>query len=318
MKTTKLTFLSSDQKTTIRAWLKEPNSVASGRLLPRAIIQIVHGEAEYSERYEEFTQYLVDRGFVVCGHDHIGHGLSVDDPEELGYIPGVEGAGILIEDTRHLQLLIQPRYLRSVPYVMFGHAMGSFIVRTFVCYYSDSVDAAVLTGTTQPYVFSLIPAIATLNRIIKREGQQAVSELLYESVGFGSYARRMKDRRTDFDWLCSDPEVVDAYIADPLCGFMLTNGAYLARITLMRNALTEETHGNTPSRVRVLCLAGAKDPVSSDGKALAAMTKAYSKVHKVNLEAFVFPDMRHEVLHELDKKKVMAAIVDWMERRLGV
>ena len=43
----------------------------------RAVLQISHGMVEYVRRYDEFAQYLCDRGYYVVGNDHLGHGKSV-------------------------------------------------------------------------------------------------------------------------------------------------------------------------------------------------------------------------------------------------
>ena len=64
-------FLSADKKTNIHAeeWLPEEK--------PKAVLQIVHGIAEYVFRYDEFARFLAENGIAVVGEDHLGHGSSV-------------------------------------------------------------------------------------------------------------------------------------------------------------------------------------------------------------------------------------------------
>ncbi|MBQ2301952.1 MAG: alpha/beta hydrolase, partial [Oscillospiraceae bacterium] len=64
-------FLSSDGKTEIHCeeWLPEGE--------PKAVLQIVHGIAEYVHRYNDFAEFLAENGIAVVGEDHLGHGKSV-------------------------------------------------------------------------------------------------------------------------------------------------------------------------------------------------------------------------------------------------
>jgi len=316
MKTTNLTYLSYDNETQIQAWLKEPNKVASGKDLPRAVIQVVHGAAEHSGRYSHIAKHLVDQGFVVCGEDHVGHGKSAASPDDLGHIPAENGDRILIEDVHSLRETVQKRYLESVPYIMLGHSMGSFIVRVYISIYGDGLDAVVLSGTAEPRMATMLPTLAYLKRVVKKQGERTVSTNLHK-LGLGSYSRVIKDRRTDFDWICTDPEVVDAYIADPLCGFMFTNGAYLTLATLMRNMVSVEK-GFTPANLRILCLAGGKDPVSKFGRAPKAMAASFKRALKGDVETALLSDARHEIFNEPDWKKTLNTLITWMEHRLGV
>ncbi|MCL2631594.1 MAG: lysophospholipase [Coriobacteriia bacterium] len=317
MKTTDLKFLSYDGQTTIRGWLFEPNRVASKKEIPRAVIQIVHGSSEHSGRYVQLAKYLVEQGFVVCSHDHIGHGLSIETPDDLGYIPAEGGTKILIEDTHQLHLLIQQRYLDSVPYILLGHSLGSYIIRVYISVYGDYLDAAVVSGTTNPYIFTIIPSLMLLERNVRKQGDRMVSPGLYYSYGQGRNAFKMKERRTDFDWLCSDPAVVDAYMADPLCGFMYSNGAYLTMATLIRNMISEEARGYTPSHISIFGVAGEHDPVSSNGRAVVAMVKSFSKAKKGNLEVTIIPEAYHDVFLEPSWKKTVNTVITWLELRVG-
>ena len=52
---------------------------------PVAVFQIAHGVSEHIDRYDDFARFLASKGFIVCGNDHIGHGKSVNSPEDLGF-----------------------------------------------------------------------------------------------------------------------------------------------------------------------------------------------------------------------------------------
>lgn len=146
MKTTRLGFMSHDGSTSVRALLWQPDKVT---VAPRGIVQIVHGMAEHIERYAEFAQFLVGEGFVVCANDHVGHGESAAAQEDLGHIALDAGAQALVEDVHELRRMVQARFSSATPYVIFGHSMGSFVVRTYLTQHGEGLAAAILCGTGQ-------------------------------------------------------------------------------------------------------------------------------------------------------------------------
>ena len=141
------TYPSADGKSQINAklWTKPafgtPDAPGPGK--PTAIIQIVHGMAEYIDRYDEMARWYVKRGFVVCAEDHIGHGKTAANAAEFGHMPIKGGKDILIADVNRLRAQVSKCY-PGVPYVMYGHSMGSFIVRAYIARYGQGLAAAQL------------------------------------------------------------------------------------------------------------------------------------------------------------------------------
>ncbi|MEF2856046.1 MAG: alpha/beta hydrolase, partial [Collinsella intestinalis] len=162
MKTTTITYASRDNASTVRALMWEPDEVASGGEAPRGLVQIVHGMSEHVERYEGFASFLCEQGFAVCANDHIGHGKSVSSAEDLGHMPLEVGEDVLVADVQTLRELALERLsqrcdmrVSGIPYVIFGHSMGSFITRVFLTRHAFGVRAAVLCGTGhQPRLLS--------------------------------------------------------------------------------------------------------------------------------------------------------------------
>ena len=112
---------------------------------PLCIVQIVHGMCEYVERYEEFAEFLTDKNIMVVGEDHLGHGKSMGN-NPPGYLCKKNPEKVLVEDVHSLKEIISKEY-PDIPYVIFGHSMGSFIARNFIQSYGSEVDGAVLCGT---------------------------------------------------------------------------------------------------------------------------------------------------------------------------
>ena len=151
----------------------------------RCVVQIVHGMAEYVERYEEFAEYLTSKGIVVTGEDHMGHGKSVGKDGKFGYFCEQDPATVLVRDVHRLKKATQAIY-PNVPYIIMGHSMGSFIARNYMFRYGTGVTAAVIMGTGMQgkELISVSKMIAGIQKLIF--GSKHVSELL-DKLAFGAY-----------------------------------------------------------------------------------------------------------------------------------
>ena len=99
---------------------------------PRAVLQITHGMVEYIERYQDFAQWLNERGFLVTGHDHLGHGNSIRTKADYGYFADEDANGTVLADVHRLTQLTKESY-PGLPYFLLGHSMGSFYARQYLC-----------------------------------------------------------------------------------------------------------------------------------------------------------------------------------------
>ena len=176
---------------------------------PRAVVQLVHGIAEHVDRYDHFAQFLAEQGFAVVAEDHMGHGKSINNGGIQGYFHG--GWFAAVADTHHLLELTRQEF-PHIPYILFGHSMGSFMARTVLCRYPDSgITAAVICGTGWQPSAALPVLIKAADLIGKRSGESSPSKAL-EAMAFGSYNKRVEHKRTACDWITRDDAVVDAYI----------------------------------------------------------------------------------------------------------
>ena len=189
-----------------QVWLPAPG------LAPCGIVQLVHGMEEYIGRYDDFARFLCAQGFVVCGSDHIGHGQSVGSTDELSLLP-VDGARMMIADVRSLQVRMQERFGAQLPYILFGHSMGSFVARAFLARFGSSLDGAIICGTGEVPVAASRAGGWLARRMAASEGPDAKSAFI-NSLADGAYGKKIKDARTSLDWLNTDPAQVDAYIAE--------------------------------------------------------------------------------------------------------
>ena len=112
----------------------------------RAVVQIMHGIAEHISRYDDFMAFLASNGFVAVGTDHLGHGQSIEKPEQMGFFAEKNGWDYILKDEEILRLAMKQTY-PNVPFVLFGHSMGSFMARTHIIRYPGGFDAAIISGT---------------------------------------------------------------------------------------------------------------------------------------------------------------------------
>ena len=280
---------------------------------PVAVFQIIHGIAEYIERYDDFARYLNRLGFLVVAEDHMGHGKSISGEGIQGYFHGgwftaVEDSCQLLQDTR--------KEFPDLPYVLFGHSMGSFMTRTILEKYPDcGISAAVICGTGwQPR--ALLPAaIAVCKSACASVGEKNPSQQLQNMV-FAGYNAHVEHPRTAFDWLSRDKKCVDDYIAHPSCGFTASTG--LLRDLLMGIAYVEQKQSlaNMNKSLPVLFVSGGEDPVGSYGKGVRKAARAFRKAGMEDVTLRLFPLCRHEILNEINREEIYKVISDWMLEKI--
>lgn len=301
-------FDSRDGKSKIHAVRWMPDSSDA----PVCVVQVVHGMAEYAERYEEFARFLTDRGIVVTGEDHLGHGRSVGEKGTYGYFCEQDPATVLVRDVHRLKKMTQEIY-PDVPYVILGHSMGSFITRNYMCRYGTGIAAAVIMGTgMQPMaVLKLSKAIMCIQKVFC--GSHHMSRLM-DRLAFGSYNKRVGKVRTSFDWLSRDAERVDQYIADPMCGFVFTVNGFSTLFELIARLYRRENLKQIPGNLPVFVMSGTGDPVGGYGK---DVQKAYDSLKEAgleNMELKLYEGGRHELMNETNRAEVMQDIYEWLKR----
>lgn len=277
----------------------------------RGVVQIVHGMAEYVERYEEFAEYLTSKGFVVTGEDHMGHGKSVDRDGKFGYFCEQDPATVLVRDVHRLKKATQELY-PNVPYIIMGHSMGSFITRNYIYRYGTGITAAVVMGTgMQPKnLLSVSKAVAWVQKLFF--GSRHVSELI-NRLAFGLYNNEIKQPDTPFDWLSRDKERVAQYIADPLCGFTFTVNGFATLFELISRLHLQENLERIPKELPVLFISGAADPVGDYGKGVSRAYDSLQSVGLKNMRLKMYEGARHELLNETNRSEVFQDICSWIE-----
>ena len=276
---------------------------------PLAVLQIVHGIAEFVERYDDFANYLCSLGYVVVAEDHMGHGQSIAGGSTQGYFHG--GWFAAVDDTYKLMQDTMAQY-PGLPYVLFGHSMGSFMARTILAKYPDSgISAAIICGTGWQPKFALPALIKVVEGICKKTGEENPSQMLQNMI-FGGYNKKIPDARTATDWLTRDEAIVDAYNAHPLCGFVPACGLLRDMMKGIYYVERKKNLENMKKHLPVFFIAGTEDPVGPYGAGVEQAAKEFKKAGMVNVALKLYPDCRHEILNELNKQEVYTDISHWL------
>jgi alpha-beta hydrolase superfamily lysophospholipase len=315
-------FDSADATSRINAslwWRANPLDAAAApeaTVSPKGVVQIVHGMAEHVERYDEFARFLADAGYLVCGHNQIGHGASAPR-QQWGCLPARGGRQVLVEDVHSLRRLVSQHVSDGTPHYVFGHSMGSFTTRSYISRHGDGLAGAVICGT------GFVPvaksrAGRTLARLISRlRGEDYKSKLLH-SMADGSYSKAVENARTEFDWLSHNEENVERYIADEACGFMFSAGGYATLTDLTAEVCTLECAQRVPHQLPLLFIAGAEDPVGDMGEGVAKAADLARQAGSTDVTCKIYHGMRHEILNERDRRLVFGDVLSWLDKRTEV
>jgi alpha-beta hydrolase superfamily lysophospholipase len=263
----------------------------------RAVVQLTHGMGEHVLRYHDLATTLTGHGFAVYGQDHRGHGASVGTAgtagAELGQI-GADGWGELVDDIGLLSDRIRADH-PDLPLVLLGHSMGSFAVQQYLLDHSDRVSAAVLSGTA---VIDLLEPALDLT---------APLDLALFNLPFAP-------ARTDYDWLSRDEAQVDAYVADPKCGFGLDAAATRAMFTAARAMADPARVAAMRTDLPVYIVVGDQDPVGGQLALVHALVARYDGLSDVTLK--VYEGARHEVFNETNRAEVVADLLAWLNQHV--
>ncbi len=281
---------------------------------PVCILQIVHGMSEYIDRYDDFANYLADKGILVVGDDHLGHGKSVNPGEPYGYFCKEDAPTVLVRDEHRLKKMMQEKY-PGVPYLILGHSMGSFITRNYLMRYGSGINGALIVGTGMQSKPALMcaRALAAIEKVFC--GDKHVGRLV-DKAAFGVYNKKIEAPQTSFDWLSRNEDNVRRYIDDPLCGFIFTVNGFQTLFKLIYNLHDTEKLKKMPVNLPVFFLAGEDDPVGNYGKSVEAVYKSFREIGMENVQIKLYPKDRHELLNEVDKVDVYADIYRWILQRI--
>ena len=277
---------------------------------PEGIVVIATGMEETSYRYDDFAKFLNKNGYNVYCVDHYGQGESVVDESQLGIVP----RSFFSKCVRVLDDVAKKYAIPDKPLIIFGHSMGSFMVQDYIQRYNKRPTKAIIMGTNGPNAKVLFAMGYPLARLVaKLRGENRQAKFL-ANMAVGAYAKSVKNRKTNCDWLSYNEENVQRYLDDPKCGHPSSNGFYRELLKgnhrLYRKKFLAKINKNLP----ILVTAGKDDPVGAFGKGPTALVKLYHKLGIKNAELKIYENMRHEILNEKDNQKVYNDILEFIKK----
>ena len=280
----------------------------------KGVVQISHGMAEWAYRYDYFAKALNREGYIVYANDHRGHGLTAPSMEDVGYISDNDGFFDKVEDMRELNQLIREEH-PSLPVVLFGHSMGSFLSQRYIQLYGSDLVGVILSGSNgkQGPIINLGIALAYLE--MKFKGRRHRSRLL-DKLSFGSYNRAFPDNRTKFDWLSRDEKLVDRYIEDPYCGGIFTSSFFYDFLRGLKMITRRKNLEAVPKNLPIYIFSGSMDPVGGFGKGVEKLKEMYETHGLKEVSLVLYPEGRHEMLNEINRDEVIEDIVRWLNKIL--
>lgn len=297
------TFTSNQDQWIISAIKVVPDTPIIG------VIQLVHGMSEHKERYIPFMKYLAQHGYICVMHDHRGHGKSVSSNNDLGYFHDKNGE-YLIEDIHQLSMLLKGEY-PNLPFFLFGHSMGSLLVRCYCKRYDEDIDALVVCGS--PSENKAAKAGKMLVKAMEKVKGEHYRSSLIQHIAFSANNKAFKDEHDENAWLCSDASVVKAYNEDPLCGFIFTLNGFENLFTIMMDVYDTDGWVMKHKALPIRFIAGSKDPCIIDEAKFKQAAGFMKERGYIDVSARLFENKRHEILNEDIKDEVYEDVLTFYE-----
>lgn len=276
---------------------------------PRLVLQISHGMIDYVGRYEALADYLAERGIVVAGADHLGHGETVRDSKEYGYFAKKDGYKYVVDDLYAVNDMLHKRY-EGLPVVMLGHSMGSFMARLYAVKYPDTISGIVIHGTggKNPLLGAGKALVKILNLFY---GEHHRSSLL-RSMAFGSYNSKFPKEEGCNAWLTRDISRVSDRMENPKTSFDFSVSAYYDLFSALGECNKRSWYASYPKSLPTLIMSGTMDPVGNYGEGVRQVYGGLIEAGVEDLDIRMYEDARHELFNEINREECFSDLYEWL------
>ena len=297
-----ITFPSSDGKNTVYAEIYTPKKRSS-----IGIVQISHGMIDHVGRYRELADYLTAEGFIVAGNHHLGHGKTAASADDFGFFASRGGKDLVIEDMHSMNKYLRDTY-PTLPLILFGHSMGSFLSRLYAVKYPHTIKGLVIHGTAGPN--GAVGAGKLVARLISSiKGERHRSDLL-ASLSIGAYMKKFKDDGR-WGWLSRDKSIIADRESDPFT-FNFTASAYYDLFCMLDESNKKSWYKEFPKALPTLVMSGNADPVGAFGKGPRFVYKNLLLAGCEDVSVKVYEGARHELFKETNREEVFADLTAWL------
>jgi alpha-beta hydrolase superfamily lysophospholipase len=276
---------------------------------PKAIVQIVHGVADHSGRYDRFAQTLNSAGYVVYANDHRGHGNTAKVRAKFG-IAGVDGWNGMVRDLKQLSDLARAEN-PGLPIFLFAHSLGSLMAQQYLQQWGGELQGAILSGTLG-WLAKLDERLTMIESQVTPETADRSSSVF--TALLASFNKPFElNGDTWLDWMSRDGDEVRKYVADPFCRVAICNRLAAEILREGKKIWSAERESRIPKDLPLLVITGEADPVGENNVSVRALIDRYRNHGMTKIESKFYPEARHELLNELNRDEVQQDILNWLE-----
>jgi alpha-beta hydrolase superfamily lysophospholipase len=244
----------------------------------RGAFLLSHGWSEHAGRYRHLAGWLNAQGYEVWAPDHQGHGKS------SGKRGHARQWSDYASDLEQVRIALDHEHC-----FLFGHSMGGMIGVLHLLLYPGRFQAAALSGPAMDVSISVPQAKALVSRLLDR---------VWPSLSLAN--------PVDPSVVCSDPQVVRDYMADPY-----NHG----RVSVRWFEDYQRTIGLVKERA-----AEIRTPIGiwhgGEDILVAPWTSRqfFDRLTMPGRHYEVLSGARHEILNEPGWQNTARAMLDWLER----
>ena len=304
-KFSEISYLSSDGVHTVHAEIYFPKDVT-----PVGIVEIAHGMVDYVERYRPLAEFLCEKGYVVAGNDHLGHGKTVNQASEFGFFAEKGGVDFVLADLYEMNKTLHTNY-PTLPIFLLGHSMGSFIARLYAERHPHSISGLIIHGTAGPN--PLLPLGKALTAVTELLRGPMYRSKFVRNLAFSGYNKRFPKEEGHNAWLTRNFEAVSDKDKDERGGFMFTVSGYRDLFRMLGKSNSRSWFKNYPKSLPTLIVSGDADPVGDYGKGPAYVYKKLMISGAERLDLKLYRGARHELFNETNADEVFGDLYAWLE-----
>lgn len=273
----------------------------------KAIVEIAHGMNEHKERYIAFMKFLAKNGYASFIHDHRGHGKSIKNNNDLGYFYE-DNASYVVEDLHQINEYLKNKF-KDKKIILFGHSMGSMIVRKYISKYAHTIDGLIVCGSPSKNNASKL-GLKVVKLLKSIKGERYRSEFV-KKLMFGGFDKKGSEPNS---WVCHNKEILKLYNEDELCKYTYTLNGYENIIKLMIDIYNPKIYNRNNLDLPIYFIAGNDDPVIKSKKDFNEAINFLKKIGYHNIDNTLYDDMSHEILNEINNNLVYDDILNWLNK----
>lgn len=267
----------------------------------KGIVQFAHGMTEHQVYYYDFMEYLCNNGYLCVINDHRGHGVSTRKLDDLGYFYEEKG-DYIVEDLHQITEYVKDRY-KNLDVYLFGHSMGSLVVRKYIKKYDKDIKKLILCGS--PSINKSVGFGLFLCKLIKLfRGERYRSKLINGLV--------LTNKGTD-TWLTYNKDYLEEYEKDKYCNYIFTINGFINLINLVKDVYSKKGWVLNNKNLDIYFIAGREDKVIRSEKKFIKSVNYLKNIGYNNITYKLYDNCRHVIFKD-KSEEVYKDVLEFIEK----